>query len=583
MAGERYFERGADYYARGKVTGFQDWGDSVEATVLGTEEYTVALCIESDRLAYDCDCPLGLEEEFCKHCVAVGLYWIQTQEASPGAEASSRRAGKRKSFQLSREAVAAALNARDKSELVNTLLAWADEDTKLWDKLKHQAARWSRPDAAADLAREALRKAIRVRSFVDYRQMSGYARNVDAAIEEVSALLETDGASTVMDLCEAGVEMLRGTVEKTDDSDGHMSVLMGRLEDLHYRACVKAKPDPVELARRLFQAEVASEYDEWFDCSGRYADLLGEAGMAVYRSCARTAWAQVPAIAAKGDYGAGGHYRLTRIMEAIASESGDVEDLVSVLERDLSSAHQYLRIAEAYRQAGKREKSLAWAERGMDTFPGFNGAALRRFVAEEYRNSERHADAVRLMWLDFRNTPTLQNYQALETFARAAGDWEDWRSQALGHVRKKSAGAGSTSKNGALIHRWSFDTLNRSLLVQILIYEGRNEEAWQEAQAGGCSEGLWTKLAELRQKLHPEDARDIYFRQGEQTIHHSIGDYSQAVTLLENAALMAQAHGSGAEFEARLDALLLKCKAKRNLQKRVAERKKFLYLKPAVD
>ena len=76
LAGERYFERGQSYHRGGHVYDLVQHGGVVVAKVAGTEDYRVRLWAE-DGLAYSCDCPLGLDEEFCKHCVAAGL-------ASPG-------------------------------------------------------------------------------------------------------------------------------------------------------------------------------------------------------------------------------------------------------------------------------------------------------------------------------------------------------------------------------------------------------------------------------------------------------------------------------------------------------------------
>jgi len=102
-----------------------------------------------------------------------------------------------------------------------------------------------------------------------------------------------------------------------------------------------------------------------------------------------------------------------------------------------------------------------------------------------------------------------------------------------------------------------------------------------EANGGGCHEGLWLRLAALREKQHPEDAQAIYLRLGEQTIIRASGNYDEGVALLERAASAANAREKSGEFEVELDLLLKKYKAKRNLQKRAAERRRFLYLATA--
>ena len=583
MAGDRYFERGLNYFRQGRVTEIEESGDSVEGIVEGTEEYVIKFTAKSGSLEHDCNCPLGLDDAFCKHCVAVGLAWLERQAAGAGASAGgagkpSKSAGTR----ITGEDIAAALDAADKATLVKLVLEWAESNAPLKAQLTHLAALRKSPEAGIALARKTLEKAIRIRGYVEYREMRDYAAGVEAAIGSLDALLVNGHASAVIDLCEAGVCWLGAAIEEVDDSDGYMTMLIDRLQNLHLRACIEARPDPVSLAGKLFQAEVGAGFGEWDNGVERYADVLGDSGIAAYRALAQAAWAKVPARTERsGEYSKESHYAITRIMEAMARESGNVEELVAVLERDLSQAHNYLRLAGIYRESGDRGKALDWAERGMKAMPGYEGAGLRQFVAEEYRHNERHADALRIMWIEFRDNPSLQSYQRLEEFARAAEDWEEWRGQALAHLRRATAGKSGNAE--ATIGSWRYGRQDRSLLVEIFLSERNGEEAWAEAQAGGCSEGLWLRLAEAREKHHPADAQAIYQRHGEQSINLAAGNYDAGVALLERAATQAQALSKSLEFEAELDLLLRKHKAKRNLQKRVAERRRFLYLSAAAS
>ena len=582
IAGARYFQRGLNYFRQGRVTEMEEFGDSVEAIVEGTEEYVVKLAAKSGGLEYECNCSLGLDDAFCKHCVAVALAWLDARATAVPAKTGGA-AKTAQSARITGEDIAAALDAADKATLVKLLLEWAEENASLKERLMHLAARRKGPEAGIALARKALEKAIRVRGFVDYREMRSYAAGVRTAIDAVEELFGSSQAAGVIELCEAGVRWLSTSCEEVDDSDGYMSELMERLQDLHLRACIEEKPDPVSLAASLFQAEMNGGFGEWCGCVEKYAGVLGKEGLAAYRSLAEAAWAKVPVkTEPSSDYSRESHHRITGIMESLARQSGNVEELVAVLERDLSHAHAYMRIAEIYRESEERDKALAWAERGMKAMPGYEGTALRQFVAGEYRRNDRHGDALRIMWIEFRDGPSLRSYMQLEDFARAADDWDDWRSQALAHVRKTLARGSSKPRNAApMVHSWKNRLQDRSLLVEIFLHEGNTEEAWTEAQAGGCGDNLWLRLAELREKQHPEDAKAIYLRLGEQAILRASGNYDEGVALLERAAAAAHATEKSEEFEVELDQLLKKHKAKRNLQKRVAERRRFLYLQAA--
>ena len=80
MAGARSFERGEDYFATGQVKGIAEDQGTIAAKVQGTQPYRVKLWIENADLEYSCTCPVGADGEFCKHCVAVGLTWLESGE-----------------------------------------------------------------------------------------------------------------------------------------------------------------------------------------------------------------------------------------------------------------------------------------------------------------------------------------------------------------------------------------------------------------------------------------------------------------------------------------------------------------------
>jgi hypothetical protein len=78
------------------------------------------------------------------------------------------------------------------------------------------------------------------------------AYGVNDAIESIEQLLNDGQAAAVIELCESALQSLLEAIQTVDDSDGHFGTLRDRLQDIHYRACQEAGPDPAALARRLF-------------------------------------------------------------------------------------------------------------------------------------------------------------------------------------------------------------------------------------------------------------------------------------------------------------------------------------------
>jgi uncharacterized Zn finger protein len=333
------------------------------------------------------------------------------------------------------------------------------------------------------------------------------------------------------------------------------------------------------LARRLFQWELHSEFDVFFGAALQYAEILGAKGMKVYRELAVAEWAKVPVRTGKQERSEWGeHFRITHIMESLAKASGDIEQLAAVMSRDLTSAYSYWKIAEVYREASQHDNALLWAEKGLKAFPDHTDARLREFAAEEYHRRRRHDDAMTLMWAEFLERAHLESYQKLERHARKAGAWPAWRERALAEIRLRITKAKEAAR-GQTRPRWMQADNDNSPLVEIFLYEGNPDEAWREAQAGGCSDNLWLRLAAAREKEHPEDAAPIYMKQAEAAVAETRnGRYEESVDLLVKAAAVMWRMECGAEFVRHLEALRVKYKIKRNFIKLVEQKRKSLYL-----
>jgi uncharacterized Zn finger protein len=112
---------------------------------------------------------------------------------------------------------------------------------------------------------------------------------------------------------------------------------------------------------------------------------------------------------------------------------------------------------------------------------------------------------------------------------------------------------------------------DHSTLVEIHLWEGDVESAWQEAQAGGCSRGLWMVLAEKREKAHPEDALPIYQREVESTLREAHAHaYVAAVKLLKTIQRVMKRMGARAEFATYLETVRAAHARKRNFVRLLA-------------
>jgi uncharacterized Zn finger protein len=560
MAGARSFERGEEYFVNGQVESITEDKGTITAKVRGTYPYRVKLWIENEDLDYSCTCPMGADGEFCKHCVAVGLMWLESKEQKTSEERQLGAA-------VSMDDVRAYLLGQDKNALVEMLVEHAMEDDRLRQRLLMKTAKKDSRRLDVSSYRRALDEAVELDGFVDYRSAYQYASGVEEVIDSVEELLKEGYAAEVIGLTEHALDAVEDAMGSVDDSNGEMGSILERLQDLHHRACRKAKPDPEALARRLFDWEMRTEYDTFYGAAETYASLLGEKGLAVYRALAEEEWAKVPALRAGQDdsdkYGK--RFWITHIMETLARQTGGVEAIIAVKKRDLSLAYHYLQIAETYKSAREYDLALDWAERGVKAFPKQTDSRLREFLAREYHRRKRHDDAMALIWTEFTESSSLEQYRNLKAHAERIGQWEPWREKALHTLRSQIARA----KNERQRDRWPwYHEAGHSELVRIFLWEKDAEAAWREAQAGGCSNGLWLELAAKRAKDHPEDALPIYQRQIEPTLDRKNNEaYAEAVGFLRKVRELMVRLGREIEFTSYLDKVRAAHKPKRNFMK----------------
>jgi hypothetical protein len=347
-----------------------------------------------------------------------------------------------------------------------------------------------------------------------------------------------------------------------------MGDAIARIEELHLDACSKARPDPEALAEGLFAWELDGPWDVFDQAVVRYAEVLGDTGLARYRELAEEAWAKVPKLApgedSRGRYGS--RFRITRIMQALAQSSGNLADLIAVQERDLSIGYRFLQIAELCREHGEDDAALEWAKRGMAAFAEDPDPRLRAFLVEEYRRRGRGAEALEHSVQAFSARPALESYRELATDAKALGDWEERRLWALSLLGRPEPEPPGVMRHPSLRGRGC------SELVRVLLWEDDVDAAWQAANEGGCSRDLWLKLADLRRAEHPEDAIGVYRRHVEDVIAgKDKRAYAEAVRLIDETmrALYAESR-QPEDFDAYVEEVRAAHKPKRNLMKLMA-------------
>jgi uncharacterized Zn finger protein len=559
LAGSKAFQLGKEYFDEGAVRNLCVVAGSVRALVNGTASYRVVLRVEEGELLSDCSCPRAGDGYFCKHCVAVGLAWLASNgelaiQTSPAAKEKRRDPW---------DDIRNYLRRQETDVLIALLLDMARRDDRLYRSLLLKAERGADGADLAGIFRKTIDDATRSNGYVAWDEVGELLNTLDEVLGSLAELLQPATSGILVELLEYAIERVEAMLEEVDDSDGGVGEIVARLGDLHIEACHMAMPDPAALAERLLQMELTSPFGICSFDPSVYREVLGEPGLHRYRELALAEWRTVEARKADDPYEAG-RMAITRIMEGLAKERGDIEQLVEIKSRDLSSGFRYLQIAELWHKAGKMELALEWAERGLAAFPDRTDHRLREFLVEIYLHCGRNDDAVALSWMQFEEQPVLENYKQLAMVAGKAGQWHTRRERALSVVDAVIAA------RNAGYRPWGSQPRapDYSLRIAVALWEQDVGTAWQYANLGACDRNLLIALADKLEAVRLDDAIELYRRVVpallEQTNNHA---YEQAVGLVQRMADALGAHHRGPELEAYVNYLRVEFKRKRNFMK----------------
>ena len=564
LAGGRSFMRGEEYFDEEAVGPVSEKSGVISAKVHGTRTYDVRLKViqgknAQAKLDYTCTCPVGQDGDFCKHCVALGLAWLEKTDEIEEAEFSEPSASTTNK-KISDDDIRSWLESQDTKIIMDMLMAQLTTDGQLREELVLKITKEKAVGIDLSTYRKVLRSAFHTSGFIDYYNMGDFIDGINNALDSLDRLFDEGFALEAMQLCEYAIELTDDALQNCDDSDGYFGDLAERLAALHLEACETARPDPVELAGRLFAFEIkGSDLDFCYGAVGDYEDILGPTGLVEYRQLAEAEWDR------STKDGSSPSRTINRIMESLARADGNIDDLIAIKQRKLDLAYYYLEIAQICREAKRSEEALQWAEKGVQAFPKNTDSRLLDFLAEEYHTRKRYDEAYGCYWSQFTDRPELQQYIKLLDYAIKLKREQVGRDDALAFVRKQIDNEKSKTRG-----KWA-PPVDHSRIVEIFLWEKNTDAAWDEAIRGGCSDHFWLKLAAVREKDHPADAVPVYKQMVEPIILRMKNDaYEEATRMVKHIGELMRGLGKQAEFSAYLADVKLRHKPKRNLMKLLA-------------
>lgn len=540
----------------GQVENVKEKSGTVLGSVQDGREFRVQLWVADGQLDFVCNCPSGGKGAFCEHCAAVGLKWLEEKPKG------TKRRGKAKSRSMLDD-ISSYLALEDKTTIVGLLLGYANSDPDLQQTLWFAAIGSGLLKRDRSSFQQAIEKVVRRKRFSNSETGAQYARKIQPIVDALEEFLEAGEASDVVALTEFALAELNDSFYMVSRNEDRIFEITEHLFDLHHRACVMAKPDPAVLAGWLLDWQLNARLEQ-SPALEEYADVLGEQGLATYRKAVEAEWAKVSVLKPREyrDFSNNTRFRITKIMEQLADESGDLEFKVSVLQRDLSSANTFMRIAQLYSDAGQHEKALSWAKEGLQAF-NHEHDIFKVFIARQHQFLGQTEQALAMVWRRYQSTPGAHTYSDLHEFASSVNQWPKWREKALGMLREKTAKEDAERERHPHKYYWLDQT--REQLVRILLWEGDVQAALEQIRNRQISGHLLLQVADKLAEKNPEDALKIYSRLIGPTLQLANNSaYKEAIGLLRKMSALMTNLDRAREFITLVLTLRKQHSAKRN-------------------
>lgn len=267
--------------------------------------------------------------------------------------------------------------------------------------------------AATDVDRlQVLRAAVdgglRTRRFLDYWASSRWAADAAPVVDALRVEAEQRPSRDLAGLLERAIGHLVKVLMHADDSNGQIGSLAQDLLEVHVTVCDTEVADPAKLAKWIVRFTF-DDQDFFVVDPVRYATALGDTGLATYRSeVARRATTPSERGRSFADQYA---------TERLAVIDRDVSAVIELLGGDLSSPHQFVRVAAAMLELDDSDAALSWVHRGIAETRGWQVAKLYDLAASVLTERGDDPGVFELRLHHHERMPSSCTYNQLKTAA----------------------------------------------------------------------------------------------------------------------------------------------------------------------
>jgi len=378
--------------------------------------------------------------------------------------------------------------------LADWVAALAKELPDVQRRLDLFAARNSDAESAAATYRAAILTLTKSRNRNPQKRAREARTNFENMVKSLTADFQAGRLALVLDVVPEVLLALDVFLRDHADPQAKVREMLPKLTELHLEAATELRPGGERLAEQL--ARVARE--GWAaglfrEAAYSYRDVLGDEGLARYRELIEPDWRAAVGPAGRRSWQLRSQVEGQMMAWARALESPAMRaaETAKILRGLAVSAEDFLEAAESFARAGDADAAKEALEAGflLATSQRVAPGTLLA-LASSLMESADPAKAETLAWTTYTIQPSRDSYSMLQQAGAGTGRTAELKEQAMTLARARSA----------------------DLELDLLLADGRFEDAAAVVKAGRLSENGWALWASEMETIAPAESMSAWFR-----------------------------------------------------------------------
>jgi len=399
-----------------------------------------------------------------------------------------------------------------KEQLTDWLLSVARDIPDFRQRLEFYAATVRNPEESVDVLENVCKElsTLATRQSQNVR-VTELAPRATFLLEALENLMKRGQLIDAFHLCGKCAWLIDMAMTRLTTESARMNRLLLAFENLHYRIAQQRPVDPATLAEHIFTHQVNSAHEFMLRALPRYAELLGETGLAAYRrKLDRVYRVMVERVALddRSQQALRTHVQEAKLLQQWGEFTRDRAEKIAICMAFAPDPEEVLSIAEAIESSGTRDEAVDAVLIACERFHHPPPVKLFEYLASYFEAEGQFERSLEFRWELFRAQPGEAAYRNLLAASAPLRQTEATREAALDFAAEK----------------------NNSLFTRLLALEGRLEEALDQAKAHGATTEVWAILARAHAKTDPHTAIHLFFDCAKYSVRAYRGDYYATIS-----------------------------------------------------